>query len=97
MISNAVLLFFVIDPFGLIPVYVALLGRVPPERRLPILVRELLIALLALVLFLSAGRYVLAALHISEPALLIGAAGQRRTSSSIDLSLPCSNVRSAGS
>ena len=55
MISSAVLLFFVIDPFGLIPVYVALLGRVPPERRLPILVRELLIALLALVLFLFAG------------------------------------------
>jgi len=74
VISNAVLLFFVIDPFGLIPVYVALLGRVPPERRLPILVRELLIALLALVLFLFAGRYVLAALHISEPALLISGA-----------------------
>ena len=74
VISNAVLLFFVIDPFGLIPVYIALLGRVPPERRLPILVRELLIALVALVLFLFAGRYVLAALHISEPALLISGA-----------------------
>ena len=45
-----------------------------PERRLPILVRELLIALLALMLFLFAGRYVLAALHISEPALLISGA-----------------------
>jgi multiple antibiotic resistance protein len=74
VISSAVLLFFVIDPFGLIPVYVALLGRVPPERRLRILVRELLIALLALLLFLFAGRYVLAALHISEPALLISGA-----------------------
>lgn len=71
MISNAVLLFFVIDPFGMIPVYIALLGRVPVQRRTPILVRELVIALLALLLFLFAGRYVLSALRISEPALLI--------------------------
>jgi multiple antibiotic resistance protein len=74
VISNAVLLFFVIDPFGLIPVYVALLGRVPRERRFPVLIRELLIALFALILFLFAGRYVLAALRISEPALLISGA-----------------------
>lgn len=74
MISNAVLLFLVIDPFGLIPVYVTLLGRVPAHRRVPVLVRELLIALLALVLFLFAGRYVLSALRISEPALLISGA-----------------------
>jgi multiple antibiotic resistance protein len=74
VISNVVLLFFVIDPFGLIPLYVALMSRVRPERRLPILVRELLIALLVLVVFLFAGKYLLAALHISEPALLIAGA-----------------------
>jgi multiple antibiotic resistance protein len=71
VISNAVLLFFVIDPFGLIPIYVTLMSRVPPERRLPILVRELCFALLALVLFLFAGKYLLQALHISEPAMQI--------------------------
>jgi MarC family membrane protein len=74
VISNAVLLFFVIDPFGLIPVYIALLGRVPPQRRAPVLVRELVIALFALLLFLFAGRYLLSALRISEPALLIAGA-----------------------
>lgn len=74
MLSNAVLLFLVIDPFGLIPIYVTLLSRVPAERRLPILVRELAIALLALIVFLFAGKYLLAALHISEPALLIAGA-----------------------
>jgi len=74
VISNAVLLFFVIDPFGLIPVYITLLGRLPAHRRAPVLVRELVIALFALVLFLFAGRYVLAALRISEPALLIAGA-----------------------
>jgi len=74
VISNAALLFFVIDPFGLIPIYLVLLGRVPPARRRPVLVRELVIALFALVLFLFAGRYLLAALRISEPALLIAGA-----------------------
>jgi MarC family membrane protein len=71
LISNAVLLFFVIDPFGLIPIFAALMNRVPPERRLPILVRELLIALLVLIVFLFAGKYLLSAMHISEPALLV--------------------------
>ena len=74
MISNAVLLFFVIDPFGLIPLYAAILQRVPASRRTRVLVRELLIALVALILFLFAGKYVLAALHISEPAMTISGA-----------------------
>lgn len=71
MISNAVLLFFVIDPFGLIPLYASLMSRVAAERRRYVLVRELLIALVALVTFLFAGKYILSALHISEPALTI--------------------------
>lgn len=74
MISNAVLLFFVIDPFGLIPLYAAIMKPVPPERRTRVLVRELLIALFALIVFLFAGKYVLAALHISPPALAISGA-----------------------
>jgi MarC family membrane protein len=74
MLSNAVLLFFVIDPFGLIPMYLAVLRRVTPERRRVVLVRELLIALAALVVFLFAGQYVLDALHISSPALVISGA-----------------------
>jgi multiple antibiotic resistance protein len=71
VIANAVLLFFVIDPFGLIPIYLSLMSRVPAERRRAVLVRELLIALVVLVLFLFAGRYLLLALHVSEPALQI--------------------------
>ena len=74
MISNAVLLFFVIDPFGLIALYPAILSREPGERRRRVLGRELLIALVALILFLFAGKYVLAVLHISEPAMVISGA-----------------------
>jgi MarC family membrane protein len=71
VLSNAVLLFLVIDPFGLIPVYLTLMKRVPPERRLPVLLRELTIALVALVLFLFAGKYLLALLRISESSLAV--------------------------
>lgn len=71
MVSNAVLLFLVIDPFGLIPIYIAMMSRVPPERRRPILLRELAIALAVLVVFLFAGRYLLALLRISESSLAI--------------------------
>jgi multiple antibiotic resistance protein len=74
MLSNAVLLFFVIDPFGLIPLYITLTSRVARERRRSVLARELGIALVVLVLFLFAGKWLLRALHISEPALLIAGA-----------------------
>jgi len=71
VLSNAVLLFLVIDPFGLIPIYLSLIKRVPPERRIRVLLRELAIALVALVLFLFAGKYMLALLRISESSLAI--------------------------
>jgi multiple antibiotic resistance protein len=74
MISNAILLFFIIDPFGLIPIYAGILGRVPAERRTRVLVRELIFALVALLIFLFLGKYLLALLHISEPALSIAGA-----------------------
>ncbi|HEX5048774.1 MAG TPA: MarC family protein [Gammaproteobacteria bacterium] len=71
MLSNTVLLFLVIDPFGLIPIYLSLMRRVPPERRTRVLLRELTIALAALVLFLFAGKYLLALLRISESSLAV--------------------------
>ena len=74
MLSNALLLFFIIDPFGLIPVYLSLLAKVPAERRRRVMVRELLIALVALLLFLFAGKTILGVLHISEPAMTIAGA-----------------------
>lgn len=74
VLSNAVLLFFIIDPFGLIPIFVAILRGVAPERRGFVLIRELLIALAILLLFFFAGRHILGALHISEPALTLAGA-----------------------
>lgn len=67
--SAALLLFLVMDPFGNIPFFVAELQNVDRSRHLKIILRELLIALGILVLFLFCGQFLLSALHISEPAL----------------------------
>jgi len=67
--SAAILLFFVMDPIGNIPLFLAALGPVEPARRAWVVGRELFIAYALLVGFLLAGRPLLATLHISEPAL----------------------------
>jgi len=71
LVSAAILLFFVMDPIGNIPLFLAALRPVDPARRLPVVGRELLVAYGLLVAFLFAGRPLLAMLHISEPALTI--------------------------
>jgi small neutral amino acid transporter SnatA (MarC family) len=52
-----------------VPFFLAALQHVEARRQRMVVVRELLIALAALVSFLFAGRYALELLHISEPAL----------------------------
>ena len=69
LFSAAVLLFLVLDPFGNIPFFISALQNVPRERHRRLIVRELVIALFVLVIFLFAGEYILSALHISEAAL----------------------------
>jgi multiple antibiotic resistance protein len=69
LLSAAVLLFLVMDPLGNVPFFLSTLRQVDPGRVRRVIVRELLIALGVLVFFLFAGRYVLAVLRISEPAL----------------------------
>jgi len=69
LFSAAVLLFLVLDPFGNIPFFIAALQNVPRERHNRVIVRELVIALFVLVVFLFAGQHILKALQISEPAL----------------------------
>jgi len=67
--SAALLLFLVIDPFGNIPFFTAALRNMDRARHTRIIIRELLIALFVLVLFLFAGQHLLNALQISGPAL----------------------------
>lgn len=71
LLSAALLLFLVMDPLGNIPMFITALKHVPPARQRRVVVRELFIALGVLVAFLFTGRYVLALLSISEPALTL--------------------------
>ena len=71
MISAALLLFLVMDPLGNVPFFLTELKRVKPERRRTVVVRELLIALAVLVIFLFTGGVLLDLLGISDTALAV--------------------------
>ncbi len=71
VLSAAVLLFFVMDPLGNVPLFLTALRRVAPARHRHVIVRELLIALAVLVLFLFVGKGLLALLRVSAEALTV--------------------------
>jgi len=70
-LSAALLLFLILDPLGNIPVFLSLLKPLPAKRQRIVLIRELLIALVVLFVFLWAGRYVLAAMHLRHESVSI--------------------------
>jgi len=72
LLSAAVLLFFVMDPLGNVPLFLAALRTVDPVRSRKVIVRELVIALVIMVGFLFLGRYILELLHVSPAALTAG-------------------------
>jgi multiple antibiotic resistance protein len=72
LLSAAVLLFFVMDPLGNVPLFLSALRHVDPARYRIVILRELFIALLILVVFLFIGRYLLDLLHVSPAALTAG-------------------------
>ena len=72
LLSAAALLFFVMDPLGNVPLFLSALRHVDPVRVRPIILRELLIALAILVVFLFIGRFVLELLQVSPAALTAG-------------------------
>ena len=63
------LIFLVLDPLGNVPMFLFVLQNIPPERRKAIIIRELLFALVILMIFLFTGRYILDALHVTESSL----------------------------
>jgi multiple antibiotic resistance protein len=72
--SAALLLFLVLDPFGNIPFFLAALSSVDQRRRRRVLIRELLVALAVLIVFLFGGPFLLRAMHISESSLTVAGA-----------------------
>jgi len=71
VLSAILLLFLVLDPLGNIPLFVAALRRVEPRKQTRVLVRELLIALGVLLLFLLTGHFILDVLQVRQPSLTI--------------------------
>ena len=59
------------DPIGNIPYFMSVLKPVAPARRRPIIIRELFIALLALVVILLIGQKFLDLLHLSQESISI--------------------------
>jgi len=71
LISVAVLMFLVMDPLGNIAFFISALANVDPKRQRFVIIRELLIALVVLIVFLFVGRSFLQLLGISADALTI--------------------------
>ena len=69
ILPAAVTLFIVLDPFGNLAVFHTVLSTCPEEKRTRILIRELLIALLVLMLFLVCGRPLLHFLQLEQSTL----------------------------
>jgi multiple antibiotic resistance protein len=69
--TAAATLFFVMDPLGNIPVFNTVLSRFEPRRRAMITARELVIALVIMLVLLFAGTPILNFLGLTQPSLNI--------------------------
>ena len=70
-ISSVITLVLVMDGFGNIPLFIAALKKVAPERRTLVIFRELMIALAIMVFFLFCGKWFLRAFGIHSYSLSI--------------------------
>lgn len=70
-LSITVTLFLIMDPFGNIPIFLSVLDKVDPAKRRKILVRELLFALIIIVVCIFGGRYIIAFLGLKQESISI--------------------------
>ncbi len=71
LLSIAVTLFLIMDPFGNIPIFLPVLEKVPEERRRRVLVRELLLALAVIALFTLSGKLVMSFLGLERSSVSV--------------------------
>lgn len=74
ILSTAILLFFVLDPFGNVPVLLAILKDVDNDRKKKIIVRETLIGLVILLVFFFFGESFMSIFHLETSAVIIAGA-----------------------
>lgn len=71
LFAAAILLFLVMDPVGNVPIFISLLKDLPPARRRLVVMRELLIALVVLVVFWAVGPLLLEWLHLRQESVSV--------------------------
>lgn len=71
LFATFLILFFVMDPVGNIPLFLVVLERIPVHKRRWIITREILFAMVILIIFLYAGNSILGYLKISQFSLKI--------------------------
>ena len=71
MFSMAFAFFLLMDPIGNVPLFVSLLKDISPKRQRKIIFRELVIALIIIILFNFIGDALLSFLNVTMPTLLI--------------------------
>ncbi len=69
--SIVVTLFLIMDPLGNVPVFLSILKDVSPARRRVILLREVLIAYVAMLAFLFLGQYILTILNLNQETISV--------------------------
>ena len=94
LLSSTGILLLTMDPLGNVPNFVAVLHQVPAERRRPVVIRELLVALLLMIAFLFVGGQLMAALGIHPEAITI-AGGILLFLIAIEMIFPTQNRRTA--
>lgn len=70
-LSTVLIMFFIMDPLGNVPVFLSILKGVKPERRRRVLIRELFISLIVLLVFFFVGKYIMSLLHLTQESISI--------------------------
>ncbi|MFC0180900.1 YhgN family NAAT transporter [Thorsellia kenyensis] len=71
LFSTTMLLFLILDPLGNLPIFMSALKYLDPKRRRIIVIRELMIALFVMLLFLFAGNSILGVLNLRPETVSI--------------------------
>ncbi|CAL4323990.1 YhgN family NAAT transporter [Buchnera aphidicola] len=69
--STIILLILIMDPLGNLPIFMSVMKDLPPNRRRIILLREMIIALLVMLLFLFLGEKILTFLNLRTEVVSI--------------------------
>ncbi|MBK5073483.1 YhgN family NAAT transporter [Budviciaceae bacterium CWB-B4] len=71
MTSAIILLFLILDPLGNLPIFMSILKHIDPKRRRIIVIREMLIALVLMMVFLFTGEKILEVLNLRTETVSI--------------------------